>query len=66
MLACDLIGFHVQGHCNNFLETANKLLESRVDTEKFSVVRFGKETLVRPFPISVNGYFNQERQAGIY
>ena len=39
MLACDLIGFHVQIHCNNFLDTANRLLESRVDTETFSVVR---------------------------
>ncbi|MDD5618220.1 MAG: trehalose-6-phosphate synthase [Candidatus Omnitrophica bacterium] len=56
MLACDLIGFHIQNHCNNFLETANKLLESRVDTEKFSVVRFGKETFVKAFPISVSGY----------
>ncbi|MFA5275656.1 MAG: trehalose-6-phosphate synthase [Candidatus Omnitrophota bacterium] len=55
MLACDLIGFHVQSHCNNFLETSNKLLESRVDTEKFSVVRFGKETFIRAFPISVSG-----------
>ncbi len=54
MLACDLIGFHVQSHCNNFLETANKLLESRIDTEKFSVVRSGKETLVKAFPISVD------------
>ncbi len=63
MLACDLIGFHVQSHCNNFLETANKLLESRVDTEKFSVVRFGKETFVRAFPISVDGYLNQSKQS---
>ncbi len=54
MLGCDLIGFHVQNHCNNFLETANRLLESRVDTEKFSVVRKNKETLVRAFPISVD------------
>ncbi|MBU1124867.1 MAG: trehalose-6-phosphate synthase [Candidatus Omnitrophica bacterium] len=59
MLGCDLIGFHVQNHCNNFLDTANRLLESRVDTEKFSVVRFGKETFVRSFPISVNGYSTQ-------
>jgi trehalose-6-phosphate synthase/HAMP domain-containing protein len=58
MLGCDLIGFHVQNHCNNFLDTANRLLESRVDAEKFSVVRFGKETFIRSFPISVNGYFN--------
>ncbi|OHB54005.1 MAG: trehalose-6-phosphate synthase [Planctomycetes bacterium GWF2_42_9] len=54
MLGCDLIGFHVQYHCNNFLETANRLLESRVDTERFSVVRSGKETFVRAFPISVD------------
>ncbi|MCK9430885.1 MAG: trehalose-6-phosphate synthase, partial [Candidatus Omnitrophica bacterium] len=54
MLGCDLIGFHVQNHCNNFLDTANRLLESRVDTEKFSVVRSGKETFIRAFPISIN------------
>ncbi|TAM39644.1 trehalose-6-phosphate synthase [bacterium] len=57
MLSSDLIGFHVQNHCNNFLDTANRLLESRVDTEKFSVVRNGKETFVRAFPISINGKF---------
>ncbi|MFA5144724.1 MAG: trehalose-6-phosphate synthase [Candidatus Omnitrophota bacterium] len=54
MLGCDLIGFHVQNHCNNFLDTANRLLESRVDTERFSVVRSGKETFIRAFPISIN------------
>jgi len=54
MLGCDLLGFHVQFHCNNFLDTANRVLESRVDTERFSVVRSGKETLVRAFPISVD------------
>ena len=62
LLACDLIGFQVQSHCNNFLETANRLLESRVDTEKFSVIRFGKETSVRAFPISVDGYLGQDDQ----
>lgn len=60
MLGCDLIGFHVQYHCNNFLDTANRLLECRVDTEKFSVVRAGKETYVRAFPISVDGYINAD------
>ncbi len=54
MLGCDLIGFHVQNHCNNFLDTMNKLLESRVNTEKFSVMRSGKETYIRAFPISVD------------
>ena len=60
MLGCDLIGFHVQYHCNNFIDTANRLLECRVDMEKFSVVRLGKETIVRPFPISIDdGYFKE-------
>ncbi|MGE0267038.1 MAG: trehalose-6-phosphate synthase [Candidatus Omnitrophota bacterium] len=54
MLNCDLIGFHVQFHCNNFLETANRVLESRVDSEKFSVVRANHETFVRALPISVD------------
>ena len=58
MLSCDLIGFHVQYHCNNFLDTANRLVECRVDTEKFSVVRSNKETFVRAFPISVDGYIS--------
>lgn len=59
MLACDLIGFHIQNHCNNFLDTANRLLESRVDTEKFSVIRSGKETAIRSYPISVDGFFSE-------
>ncbi len=59
MLGCDLIGFHVQYHCNNFLDTANRLTECRVDTEKFSVVRNNKETFIRSFPISVDGYTSE-------
>ncbi len=58
MLGCDLIGFHTQFHCNNFLDTANRLIECRVDTENFSVVRANKETFIRAFPISVNGFFS--------
>ncbi|MDD5156086.1 MAG: trehalose-6-phosphate synthase [Candidatus Omnitrophica bacterium] len=60
MLACDMIGFHVQFHCNNFLDTANRLIECRVDTEKFSVVRANKETFIRAFPISVDGYIGAQ------
>jgi len=62
MLGCDLIGFHVQNHCNNFLDTVNRLLESRVDLEKFSIVRSEKETFVRAFPISVNGHLNKDEK----
>jgi trehalose 6-phosphate synthase len=53
MLGADLIGFHTQFHCNNFLETVDRALESRIDWERFAVEREGHATLVKPFPISI-------------
>ncbi len=53
MLGADLIGFHTQYHCNNFLETVERAIEARVDWEHFSVVRGVHTTYVKPFPISV-------------
>ena len=53
MLGADLIGFHIQFHCNNFLDTVDRTLESRIDWEQFSVEREGHATLVKPFPISI-------------
>ncbi len=54
LLGADLIGFHIQSHCNNFLRTVDRVVESRVDWEHFSVRRLDHLTLVRPFPISVD------------
>jgi alpha,alpha-trehalose-phosphate synthase [UDP-forming] len=54
LLGADLIGFHVQSHCNNFLQTVDRVVESRVDWEHFSVTRQDHRTLVHPFPISVD------------
>ncbi len=54
LLGADLIGFHVQSHCHNFLQTVNRALESRIDWEHFSVKRRDHDTMVRPFPISVD------------
>ena len=53
LLGADLIGFHIQAHCNNFLETVDRSLECRIDREHFSVTCDGHRTLVQPFPISV-------------
>jgi trehalose 6-phosphate synthase len=53
LLGADLIGFHTQFHCNNFLETVERTIEGRVDWENFTVVRGQHRTWVRPFPISV-------------
>ena len=54
LLGADLIGFHIQSHCNNFLQTVDRVVESRVDWEHFSVRRQDHLTQVRPFPISVD------------
>lgn len=53
LLGADLIGFHVQAHCNNFLSTVDRVLEARVDWEHFAVKRKDHWSSVLPFPISV-------------
>jgi len=54
LLGADLVGFHIQSHCNNFLQTVDRVVESRVDWEHFAVLRQSHRTIVRPFPISVD------------
>ena len=54
LLGADLVGFHIQAHCNNFLETVDTALESRIEWERFAVKRKGHSTIVRPFPISID------------
>lgn len=54
LLGNDLLGFHTRYHCNNFLETVDKTLECRVDHGNYSITRKEHQTMVRPFPISVD------------
>ena len=54
LLGNDLLAFHIQYHCNNFLDTVDRALESRVDYEHFAVWRGGRPTYVKPFPISID------------
>ncbi|MBI5631324.1 MAG: trehalose-6-phosphate synthase [Elusimicrobia bacterium] len=54
MLGADIVGFHTQYHCNNFLETVDRTMECRIDRERFSVIKEGHMTAVKPFPISVD------------
>jgi trehalose 6-phosphate synthase len=53
LLGSSIVGFHTQQHCNNFLEAVDRFLESRIDRERNSVVLGGRESLVRPYPISI-------------
>jgi trehalose 6-phosphate synthase len=54
LLGNDLLAFHIQYHCNNFLETVDRALESRVDWDRFAITRGGKTTFIRPQPISID------------
>ncbi len=53
LLGADLIGFHIQSHCNNFLETVDRGVEALTEWDRFAVNRQGHITRVRPYPISV-------------
>jgi trehalose 6-phosphate synthase len=54
LLGSSIVGFHVQAHCNNFLESVDRYLETRIDRERIGVVHGGETTLVRPYPISID------------
>jgi trehalose 6-phosphate synthase len=60
MLGADLIGFHTQYHCNNFLETVDRALEARIDWEHFAVARGEHRTYVKSLPISVAPEFLED------
>ena len=53
LLGSTILGFHTQFHCNNFLESTDRFMESRIDREHASVTLGGHETLIRPYPISI-------------
>jgi trehalose 6-phosphate synthase len=54
LLGNDLLGFHVQHHCNNFLDTVDRGIEGLIDYEHNRAIRGGHPTFVRPFPISID------------
>ena len=56
LLGADLIGFHLQQHCNNFLDTVDRMIEARLDWDHFAVELQGHASRVRPFPISVESW----------
>lgn len=53
LLGADVVGFHLQAHCNNFMETVDRTLEARTDWQQFSIRRKGHLSSVRTYPISV-------------
>ncbi|MBI2597063.1 trehalose-6-phosphate synthase [Candidatus Daviesbacteria bacterium] len=53
ILGADLVGFQTQLHCNNFIETVSREIESLLDFEQLTVTRNEHISFVKPFPISI-------------
>lgn len=53
ILGADIVGFHTQQFCNNFIHTVGKELESLNDLEQFVVRYQGHLSYIKPFPISI-------------
>ncbi len=65
LLACDLVGFHVEGYAQNFLDCAERRLGARVD-RKNRLVEYGDLTSqVGVFPIGIefDAYEDAARKA---
>jgi trehalose 6-phosphate synthase len=53
MLGASVVGFHTQQHCNNFMDSVDAFMESRIDRETNAVIQGSRRTLIRPYPISI-------------
>lgn len=54
LLGNDLLGFHIRYHCLNFLDTIDRTIEARADTDRFQITRGGRATTIREFPITID------------
>jgi trehalose 6-phosphate synthase len=53
LLGSSILGFQTQQHCNNFVDSVDAFMESRIDREATAIVQGRHRTLVRPYPISI-------------
>ncbi|MDE2683763.1 MAG: trehalose-6-phosphate synthase [Chloroflexota bacterium] len=54
MLGNDLLGFHLSGDCQNFINCVDANLDAQVDPDYGLVDYRNETTLIRPFPISID------------
>ena len=67
LLSNDILGFHLKYHADNFLNTVDLELESRIDREKSRVERVTRVTQVNAYPISIDfeAVFRQSEGAAV-
>ncbi|MBX3027999.1 bifunctional alpha,alpha-trehalose-phosphate synthase (UDP-forming)/trehalose-phosphatase [bacterium] len=61
LLACDLIGFHVEGYERNFLDCVERLLGARVDRAAHLIEHGGRTVRVGAFPLGIDFAAFEER-----
>jgi trehalose 6-phosphate synthase len=54
LLANDLVGFHTDEYCRNFLDCVDAVTDARVDRGGQSVAYGGRRTFVRSFPLGID------------
>lgn len=53
LLGSSILGFHTRFHCNNFIDTVDRYIESRVDRETSTISYKSHLTAVNHYPISI-------------
>ena len=53
LLGSSILGFHTRFHCNNFIDTVDRFMETRIDRETSTITSSGNSTAVRQYPISI-------------
>jgi trehalose-6-phosphate synthase len=53
LLGSSIVGFHIQFHCNNFMESVDRFMESRIEREHSAISYGGQTSLVHSYPISI-------------
>jgi trehalose 6-phosphate synthase len=54
LLANDIIGFHTQAYCRNFMQCCRELMELETDYERGAIIHGDRETWVRAYPLSID------------
>ncbi len=53
LLGSSVLGFHTQFHCQNFMDSVDRFLESHINRDQSIISADERSTLIRPYPISI-------------
>lgn len=53
MLGCDLVGFHIEDYCLNFVDCCQRILGTQMDRKRMLVQHHGRQVQVKALPIGI-------------